>query len=165
MVLDTAHRGSGWRPLTSYPGGKRWLFAAETDGTSILMFGGIFQSEQKDSVTNFNEVLRYQVDDARWSVMPSLPDETHGMTPLTPLFLNGRIILISSGKKVWQFDLKAFKYDELSPLPEAAFVDKFVLIDNLIIGAGGEISGGPRRRSDRTFIGRLAPDRDRRLIE
>jgi N-acetylneuraminic acid mutarotase len=164
MVLDTAHRESGWQQLTPYPGAKRWLFAAETDGKSILLFGGIFQARQKDSVTNFNEALRYQLDDARWSVLPSLPAETHGTTPLTALFLNGRVILISSAKRVWQFNLKTLQYDELSPMPDAAFVDKFVLINDSIIGAGGESSEGPRRRSDRTFIGKVEPDRDRPAV-
>jgi hypothetical protein len=50
-------------------------------------------------------------------------------------------------------------YRELTPLPEKVIVDKFVLLDDRIIGAGGENEPeGPRRRSEWSFIGRLIGD-------
>jgi len=59
-------------------------------------------------------------------------------------------------KRVWGLDLQTLQYSELTPLPEAASVDKFVWLDNMIIGASGENAlEGPRRRSEWTFIGRI----------
>lgn len=156
MVLDTANSQAGWEKLAPYPGDKRWLFTAETDGKSIWMFGGVFQAHQKDPVRNFYEVLRYQVKTGEWSAVATLPRETPEETTLSPMFLRDSIILINSTKKVWQFDLESLQFRQLSQLPQAAFVDKFVWLDSLIVGAGGENSiEGPRRRSEWTFVGKV----------
>ena len=61
---------------------------------------------------------------------------------------------MSFSKTVWQLDLKTMIYSELPSLPEEAFVDRFVWLDNKIIGAGGENKiESRRRRSEWTFIG------------
>ena len=157
MALDTAHPERGWRQLPPFPGPRRSLSAIETDGKSIWMFGGSFQLEQKDPITTFNEVVRYQLAEGKWETMPPLPDAAREAMPLSPFLVKDKIILVGGAKNVWQLDLKTLKYSELSPLPEAAFVDKFVWLDNMAIGAGGENSiEGPRRRSEWTFIGRVA---------
>src|SRR4029077_17149948 len=123
---------------------------------SIWLFGGIYQADQRDPVTNFNEVLRYQIAKERWSVLPFLPVENDSVPLVTALFVKNRIILISNAKKVWQFDTKALRHEELPPLPKAAYIDKFVYLDHKIIGAGGENSiEGPRKRSEWTFVGYL----------
>ena len=41
-------------------GKQRWLFAAETDGQSIWMFGGSYQQKQQDPFTTFLEAHRYR---------------------------------------------------------------------------------------------------------
>ena len=156
FALDTAHPQRGWRQLTPYPGAVRSFFSTETDGKSIWMFGGIFQAEHKDSATKFDEVLRYDLDKKQWAIMPPLPAASlEGGAP-SPLFVEGKILLVSGTKRVWQLDPRKLQYSEVSPLPEAASVDKFVWLDHMIVGAGGENSlEGPRRRSEWTFVGWL----------
>jgi len=159
MVLDTANPHTGWQQLAPYPGDRRWLFTAETDGNSIWMFGGTFQADQRDPTRNFDEVLRYEIKAGRWSVVGSLPSETREETTLSAMLMQRTIILINSTGKAWQFDLKTCLFQQLPPLPQAAYVDKFVRLDNVIVGAGGENSvEGPRKRSEWTFIGKLEPN-------
>ncbi len=159
MVLNTTRPAEGWRRLSPFPGAKRWGFSSETDGSFIWMFGGIYQAKPKDPVTKFDEVLRYNIVDGTWESMPPLPEATRDATPLTPVFTQDRIILVSFAKKVWQLNLKTLEYSQLAPLPEEAFVDKFVWINYQIIGAGGENRiEAPRRRSEWTFIGRFTAE-------
>ena len=120
------------------------------------MFGGLFQADQKDPMKRFSEVLRYRLAVRKWEVMEPLPEAVRKATLLSPLLVKDRLLLISGDRKVWQFDLSTLQYSELSPMPEAASVDKFVWTGSRIIGGGGENSGqGPRRRSEWTFIGRF----------
>jgi len=57
---------------------------------------------------------------------------------------------------VWRLDLAGQKYQELTPLPEAAAVDRFVWLNNQIIGASGEnFIEQPRRRSEWVFVGKF----------
>src|SRR5205814_1378849 len=112
--------GNGWRQLPPYPGNKRWLPAVETDGKSIWMFGGSFQAEQKDPATQFSEVLRYDIEQAKWFKMNPLPEALVRAAPLSPFVVKGRIVLVGTNGGVWQLDLKTLEYAKLNSLPEAA---------------------------------------------
>jgi N-acetylneuraminic acid mutarotase len=156
MVLDTTQRERGWRQLAPFPGALRWYFTIETDGEFIWMFGGRYQAKPSDLLINFNQVLRYRISADRWEGMKPLPEINPNGVPPSPVLVKDKIILVSDQKVVWQLDLEKLDYTELSPLPEATFVDKFAWLGGQIIGAGGENTlEGPRRRSDWTFIGRF----------
>lgn len=155
MSLDTLKPEKGWRQLPPHPGAKRWGISAVTDGKSIWMLGGGFQAGASDPVTKFNEVLRFDIEGKKWEVSKPLP-ESLGGAPGAPLLLKDRILLIGA-RKVLQLDLKNLEYSELSSLPEVAYVETFVWMDNRIIGAGGENTiEGPRRRSEWTFVGKFS---------
>lgn len=156
QALDTADPDKGWRDLPPYPGGKRWLFSAETDGESLWMFGGIYTANAEDPPTKFRQVLRYSFQKRAWEKLPPLPQETLTAMPLVPLHVDGNILFMSFAKTVWQLDLKTQEFSKLSPLPEEAFVDRFVWLNDQIIGAGGENKiESPRRRAEWTFVGRF----------
>ena len=159
MVLDTAQIAKGWSQRASFPGDRRWSFTSETDGRYIWMFGGTFQSEVKDPITDFNEVLRYNLASDQWQRMDPLPDAVRATIPLCALFIKDRILLMSYAKKVWQLDLATLKYSESSPLPEEVAADKFVWFNHQILASGGENNiQGPRKRSEWTFIGRFVSE-------
>ncbi len=158
-VLDTASPEKGWKELSPYPGDKRWLFSADGDGESLWMFGGIYSGEAGAPPAKFDQALHYDLKQDRWQELPPLPPETLDATPLVPLHLPGKILFMSFSKTVWQLDLKSMEYTMLTPLPEEAFVDRFVWLNDRIIGAGGENKiESPRRRSEWTFIGEFRPD-------
>src|SRR5262245_7949018 len=144
--------------VAPFPGARRFLFAIETNGKSLWMFGGIHQEKKDDPTTKFREVLRYDLAEANWERLPPLPEGTLNTDPLTCLIINDKIVFVSFAGRVWQLDLKTLVYSELNRFPEEVFVDKFVWLNNRIIGAGGENKiEGPRRRSDWTFIGKYVP--------
>ena len=88
--------------------------------------------------------------------MTSLPLATRGTTPLSSLMLEGRLLIFSFAKKVWELNLKTLQFGEVSPLPEEVFVDQYFWVNGRIIGTGGENKlEGPRRRSESTFVGRF----------
>ena len=154
MVFDTEAPDKGWRELAPYPGGKRWLFSAETDGQNIWMFGGIHSEEPGTPPTKFDDVLSYDLASGSWQKHPPLPPATLEQTPLVPLHVDGRMLFMSYAKTVWQLDLPTMEYSKLTPMPEEAFVDRFVWLNDRIIGAGGENKiQAPRRRSEWTFVG------------
>jgi len=154
MMLDTAKPESGWQQLPPYPGHKRWLFASEADSNALWMFGGTFQNRQQDPVTMFDDVVRYVFSKGAWEIMPDLPQATRQAVPLTAFPFEDRMILVSAAKRVWELSLRSFEYNDLAPLPESAYIDKFLRVNNTVIGAGGENSiEGPRRRSEWTFVG------------
>lgn len=156
MVLDTANPEKGWEHLPDLPGARRWYFNTETDGEFIWMFGGVFREEPADPTSRFDDVFRYSVASADWEAVEALPKVSTDVYSPTPVFVNDRIILVSDSKKVWQLDPKTLRYSELTSLPEAVFIDKFVWIQNRIVGAGGEdFVQGPRRRSESAFIGQF----------
>jgi N-acetylneuraminate epimerase len=156
MVLDTTRPEKGWSQLAPLPGPRRWFFSTTTDGKSIWMFGGRFQAEPQDPITNYSLVFRYDIAKVRWEAMKPLPEENPKASSPSPVVVKDKIILITNIKKVWQLDLGTLEYSELAPLPEAASVDTFVWLKDRIIGAGGENEiEGPRRRSEWTFIGRF----------
>ena len=157
MVLDTTRPEKGWSQLAPLPDPRRWGFSTATEGKSIWMFGGTFQAKSQDPIANYNTlVFRYDIAQVRWEAMKPLPEANPKAGPPSPVVVNEKIILITNIKKVWQLDLRTLEYSELSPLPEAASVDKFVWLKDRIIGAGGENDiEGPRRRSEWTFIGRF----------
>jgi len=158
MVLDTTDPARVWKQLPPFPGAKRFLFAAETDGKSVWIFGGIHQETENGPARKFRDALQYNLAQANWKNLPPLPSDTINTDPLTSLIVNDRIIFVSFAKRVWELDLKTLKYSELNPFPEEVFVDKFVWLNDVIVGAGGENNiEGPRRRSDWTFIGRYVP--------
>jgi hypothetical protein len=85
-----------------------------------------------------------------------LPEAARENSPLTSIYMQDGIILVSSAKAILYFDLKTLQYSELCPLPEEAFVDNFVWLKDRIVWAGDENKlDGPRRRSAWTFIGRF----------
>lgn len=159
MVLDTTRPEKGWRQLAPLPDPRRWGFSTATEGKSIWMFGGTFQAKSQDPIANYNtQVFRYDIAQVRWEAMKPLPETKPKAGPPAPVVVKDKLILITNIKKVWQLDPGTLEYRELAPLPEAASVDKFVWLQDRIIGAGGENDiEGPRRRSEWTFIGRLGP--------
>jgi hypothetical protein len=77
--------------------------------------------------------------------------------PPSPVFIGDSIVLINDFQKVWKLDLSKQTYSELSPLPNAAALDRFVWVNQKIIGASGEnFIDPPRRRSEWVFIGKFA---------
>jgi hypothetical protein len=88
--------------------------------------------------------------------MTPLPAATREAAPLTTVSTSKSIIIIGFNRSIWQLDLKTSSYSELTPLPEEAYVDKFVFLRGQFVGSGGENKlEGPRRRSEWTFIGRF----------
>ena len=157
--LDTAAPDQGWQELPPYPGGKRWLFSAETDGDNLWMFGGIYTANAEDTPAQFTEVQRYNIKEKMWHKLSSLPRDTETAMPLTPLLVHGKMFFMSFSRTVWELNLATQKYSIQSPLPEEAFVDKYVWLNGMIIGAGGENKiEGPRRRSEWTFVGKFRPE-------
>ena len=76
--------------------------------------------------------------------------------PPSPVFVGDAIVLINDFQKVWKLDTSKRTYSELAPLPHAAALDRFVWLDNMIIGASGEnFIEPPRRRSEWVFIGKF----------
>ena len=57
--------------------------------------------------------------------MTSLPLATRGTTPLSSLMLEGRLLIFSFAKKVWELNLKTLQFGEVSPLLEEVFVDQY----------------------------------------
>jgi len=157
MFLDTLQPQKGWQRLPSFPGPKRWLFCAETDGKSIWMLGGIDQELANGPTIEYEDVWRYDLRYKTWTRMALLPQEIRGTTPLSSMMLEGRLLIFSFAKKVWEFNLATQRFGQISPLPEEVFVDQFFWLDDRIIGTGGENKlEGPRRRSAWTFVGRFA---------
>ena len=112
------------------------------------MIGGIDQQLTTGPTTEYDEVWSYNVGPKVWRQMTSLPPATRGTTPLSSLMLEGRLLIFSFSKKVWELDLKTHRFGEVSPLPEEVFVDQFFWVNGRIIGTGGENKlEGPRRRS------------------
>jgi N-acetylneuraminic acid mutarotase len=156
LAFNTDHPATGWRQLVQYPGNGRWQPAASTDGKSIWLFGGMFQSDSKASVTNFDEVLRYDLAQGNWSIMPPLPKTVAEVQPLCSLKIKDQIFFFTGQKRVWRLDLHTQRYTETTPMPEASFVDHFFWLHHRIIGAGGEGQiEGPRRRSECTFDAKI----------
>ena len=157
MVLNTATPGARWRSLAPFPGSPRWLFALETDGESLWMFGGAYQEKVSDPITRIPEVWRYRIAKDQWELIGTVPTPAMEGSPLVPIRWRNSILLVSYKKTVWCFDCSSHSWTETNSLPEEAFVDKFCLVDGRIIGAGGENRlDAPRRRSDWTFIGHIA---------
>ena len=154
MVWDTDHPETGWRQLPPYPGPRRWIFTADTDGESIWMFGGRYQENADGPTSVFNDVARYRIDEGAWESLPALPEATDKQRPLVALHVDRKVLLMSYEKTVWEFDVAAHTYTKTTPLPQKVFVDRFFWFDGQILGAGGENDGvGPRRRSEWTFFG------------
>lgn len=156
LVLDTAHVDRGWRELAEFPGALRFYFSAESDGRSIWMFSGIYQDGPKAPITTYDEVCRYDIARGKWETEPKLPQVSKETNPPSPVFVGDAIVLINDFQKVWKLDLSNGAYRELAPLPKAAALDRFVWVDNQIIGASGEnFIEPPRRRSEWVFIGKF----------
>jgi N-acetylneuraminic acid mutarotase len=156
LVLDTKHPNQGWHELAPFPGPDRFYFNAETDGHSIWMFGGIYQADPKDAIIAFNEVWRYGMEKARWDQMKDLPAVSKEGNSPSPVFVGDGFVVMNDSQKVWKLDLSGQNYRELSPLPEAAQVDRYVWVNQEIVGATGEnFIQGPRRRSDWVFVGKF----------
>jgi hypothetical protein len=156
MVLDTGHPQKGWRDLPPYPGDLRFYFGAETDGRAVWMFGGIYQARPEDPIVAFHDVSRYDIAGGKWEQVKPLPEVSHEGNSPSPVFVGDGFVLMNDSRKVWKLDPAGETYRELAPLPEAASVDRFVWLNNEIVGASGEnFIQGPRRRSEWVFIGRF----------
>jgi sialate O-acetylesterase len=156
LVLNTQRPQDGWKELAPFPGDPRFYFNTETDGKNVWMFGGIYQSNPKDPVTQFNDVCRYDPAKGKWEQLKPLPELSKEGNNPSPVFVGDGFVLINDFQKVWKLDLAAHEYRELARLPEAASVDRFVSIGNEIIGSSGEnFIQGPRRRSEWVFVGRF----------
>lgn len=161
FVFDTEHPTKGWRKLPPYPGKARWLSTVAIDGNSIWLFGGLFQGSLKSPATNYRGVLRYNLQQQQWSVMPPLPKRAASGQPLCSLAHNNSIFLFTGHKHVWQFDLRTHQYAETTPMPREVYVGGFFWLDHRMIGTGGEsIPAGPRRRSPYTFMVQISPAQD-----
>jgi Galactose oxidase, central domain len=159
MELDTAHPQNGWVQLPSVPGPRRWLFSTVTDMKAIWVFAGRFQENPRAPVRNYSLVFRYDMASAHWQQVQSLPRQAPNALPPSPVDAGGRIILVSDVRDVWQLDPVSGTYTDLSPLPDAVAVDKFVWLKRRIVGSGGESEiEGPRRRSGRTFVGQFGAE-------
>lgn len=157
-VFHTDRPAEGWRPLSVYPGIARWLPAVTFASKSIWLFGGLFQGSPEAHPTIFSSVLRYDLAQGRWYVMPPLTKSIVREQPLTSLAVDDEIFLFTGHKQVWQFDLRSHRYTETTPMPEGAYVDRFFWLHHRIIGAGGEsMVEGPRRRSQWTFVAQIVP--------
>ena len=77
-VLDTAAPDKGWRELSPYPGGKRWLFAAAGNGESFWLFGGIDIPEAGAPPVRFNQALHYDLEQDPLGGTPSLARRNPG---------------------------------------------------------------------------------------
>ena len=160
LMLDTATAEPRWRSLARFPGSPRWVFALETDGESLWVFGGEYQEKVSDPVTRISEVWRYRIPKDQWELVGTVPAAAMEGSPLIPVRFEDSILLVSYKKAVWCFDCSSHVWAEATPLPEEAFVDKFSLVNNRIVGAGGENKlDSDRRRSDWTFIGHIASNR------
>ncbi len=156
MVLNTSSPPSHWEERCPYPGGKRWLFAAATDGKSIWMLGGRDSDTPQQEPIVYDEILEYSITKNTWHARPPLPREVAATAPLTPVYRDGHLLLVSFFKTIWKLDLQTNEYSQETPLPEEAMVDRFFWIDGQLVGAGGENKiESPRRRSEWTFIGRV----------
>jgi N-acetylneuraminic acid mutarotase len=156
LVLDTNHAERGWRELAPFPGPLRFYFSAETDGHAIWMFSGIYQGGPAEPIHTYDDVWRYDIVRARWENAKKLPQVSQATNPPSPVFVGDGIVLINDFQKVWKLDLSKQIYRELPPLPQAAAIDRFVWLNNKIIGASGEnFIDPPRRRSEWVFIGKF----------
>jgi N-acetylneuraminic acid mutarotase len=159
LALDTKHPEHGWRELAPFPGPDRFYFNAETDGHSVWMFGGIYQADPKDTIVAFKDVDRYDVEQGKWKQLQDLPDVSKEGNSPSPVFVGDGFVIVNDSQKVWKLDLSGRNYIDLSPLPEAAQVDRYVWIGKTIVGATGEnFIQGPRRRSDWVFLGTFHAD-------
>jgi len=152
-VLDLSEPAASWKILPGYPGELRWLHKAATDGSALYLFGGIFQTAENVPAKKINEVLRFDVAGSRWSRLADLPEV---MQIAAPVSLRGKIVLIGGATDVVALEPRTAVFTRLASLPEKVTVSHFVWIDPFLVGAGGEGEvEGPRRRSDRTFVGRV----------
>ncbi len=156
LALDTNHMEKGWRQLAPFPGPLRFYFSAESDGHAIWMFSGIYQDGPTAPITTYDDVCRYDLAGGKWENQPKLPQVSTETNPPSPVFVGDAIVLINDFQKVWKLDTSKRTYSELAPLPHAAALDRFVWLDNMIIGASGEnFIEPPRRRSEWVFIGKF----------
>ena len=156
LVYNVDHPSSGWRQLSSYPGKARWLPAVTTDGKSIWLMGGLFSSAQKAPIEKFDEVLRYDIQECKWTTMPALPADVAQSQPLSSLSVENQILIFTNHTKVWRFDPRTGRYAETTPKGQSVAVNRFFWLDRQIVGAGGEsLPEGPRRRSPWTFTAKL----------
>jgi serine/threonine-protein kinase PknK len=156
MVLDTAKPEKGWHDLAPFPGPLRFYFNVEADGRAIWMFSGIYQANPKDPIDTFKDVCRFDLAGGFWEAAKPLPEVSQAGNSPAPVFVGDSIVVINDFKKVWRFDLSEQTYRELAPLPEAASADRYVWLNNRIIGASGEnFIDPPRRRSEWVFVGKF----------
>jgi N-acetylneuraminic acid mutarotase len=155
-ALDTEHPQTGWKDLPGYPGDLRFYFGAETDGRAIWMFGGIYQDSPRDPIVAFHDVARYDIAAGKWEQAKPLPDVSHEGNSPSAVFVGDGFVLVTDSQKVWKLDRAGETYRELTPLPELAALDRFVWVNDEIIGATGEnFIQGPRRRSEWVFVGKF----------
>lgn len=158
-ALDLSEPVAQWKTLPGYPGELRWLHKAAAVGSALYLFGGIFQTAENAPTKKINEVLRFDIADRQWSRAADLVET---LQIAAPVCVHGKIVLVGGSAEVSLFDPATAKFTRLASLPEKVTVSHFVWIDSFLVGAGGEGEvEGPRRRSDRTFVGRVtspAPD-------
>jgi N-acetylneuraminic acid mutarotase len=156
MLLDTNHLANGWHNLPPYPGPLRFYFSAETDGRAVWMFSGIYQASPQDVIHTYDDVSRYDISSGKWDNTHKLPQVSKETNPPSPVFVGDGIVLVNDFQTVWKLDTQTQTYLTLTPLPRAAAVDKFIWLNDQIIGASGEnFIDPPRRRSEWVFAGRF----------
>ena len=152
-AFDTAKPAAGWKSLAPFPGSQRWHHRAVSDGRSIYLLGGIHQADKADPVSKFYDVWRYDLAADRWARVADLPAAMHGAAVVRA---GDRIILVGRAGKVMSFDPGRVQFTALDPIPRDVSVNYFAWTGSELVGAGGETPlGGPRRRSEWTFIGKV----------
>ena len=160
LVLNTERPGSGWSELAPFPGPDRFHFNAEADGHAVWMFGGIYQADPKDPIVALKNVCKYNVKQRKWEQMSDLPRVSKEGNSPSPVFVDDGFVIMNDFQTVWKLDRSGQNYRELTSLPQAAQVDRYVWVHRTIVGASGEnFIEGPRRRSDWVFVGQLHPDK------
>ena len=65
--------------------------------------GGLFSSAQKAPIEKFDEVLRYDIQECKWTTMPALPADVAQSQPLSSLSVENQILIFTDQTKVWPF--------------------------------------------------------------
>jgi N-acetylneuraminic acid mutarotase len=154
FVFDTEapNGSSAWRELRPSPGIGRLASAAVADGRVIWLFGGLSQANSTDPIAQSETVFRYDIAGDEWTSEGSLPPALAQLQPLSPIRVEQEVLLLTGQRRIWRFTPETRIYEETTAMPVAVAVDRFFLIGNRIVGAGGEDEiEGPRRRSPITF--------------
>jgi N-acetylneuraminic acid mutarotase len=133
-----------WQLLASLPGPGRISHAMAVIGKAIYVFGGAAAAGAGD-VKNLNDVYRYDPQANRWTRLPDLPVANRAWWALSL----GNSALVLAGytddyaRAVYQYTPQN-GLQMIGSLPHGLADTKFFLINNLVVGTGGETGPGIR---------------------